>query len=441
MPVHSREELVAALDANDLERLIGTPESEWLDFKKEPYLLDTDKGRWEYVKDIGAFANASGGCILIGVKTTKDPNELQEKATSVTVVPKRLINSDKYNSILLEKLYPDVQGFRLRWYPETRTIQDGLLLIEIPQQRGSDKPFVLRSMSGAEEVPVIALGIPKRVGDRTSWMRAETLHHRMQGARQVEEAAQIEQETRQQASLVQRAEEHIRKLTREMKWDNIPTYFLQALPPVADRTSTLVNIHGEDGIRGALARPNSLRAMGFNLRQRGSLETRNGGLAYLEDPRRCIWLERDGLFTVGAYAEADFLGWYLNRDRTDTTSPMRLNPLVLAEFTLEFFRFVYSALAPRVSRGRWTFRAVAEGLQSRQGGVLLNPGRHNADHWSYGTPASGDNMTEQFQGTGDASKDAFRALELLYGLFGLPSSAIPYSHDGKILETEILAIQ
>ncbi|NVJ28735.1 ATP-binding protein [Myxococcus sp. AM011] len=390
MPVHSREELVAALDANDFERLLGTPESEWLDFKKEPYLLDSDKGRWEYVKDIAAFANATGGCILIGVKATKDPNELQEKATSVTAIPKKLVNSDRYNGILLEKLYPDVQGLRMRWYPESRAVSDGLLLIEIPSQRGSSKPFVLRSMSGAEDLPVIALGVPMRVGDRTSWMRAETLHHRMQGTRQVEEAAQVERESRQHASLVQRAEEHIRTLTREMKWSNVATYFLQALPPASERTGPLLNVHGEDGLRGALARPKSLRTMGFNLRQLGSLETRNGGLAYLEDPRRCISLDRDGLFTVGAYAEADFLGWYLNRARTDASSPMRLNPLVLVEFTLEFFRFVYAALIPRVSHGVWTFRIVTEGLQSRQGGVLLNPGRHNADHWSDGAPASVD---------------------------------------------------
>jgi len=43
--VTSPTDLKEALGRGDFARILGTPESTWIDFKKEPYRLETFKGR------------------------------------------------------------------------------------------------------------------------------------------------------------------------------------------------------------------------------------------------------------------------------------------------------------------------------------------------------------------------------------------------------------
>ena len=86
--VSNQTDLKDALGRSDFARILGTPESTWIDFKKEPYRLDTFKGRWEYVKDVAALANANGGCVVVGVKTGRPANELTSIAESYAAIPK-----------------------------------------------------------------------------------------------------------------------------------------------------------------------------------------------------------------------------------------------------------------------------------------------------------------------------------------------------------------
>lgn len=57
MPTLTPGQIVDALAQGQVDRLIGNDESEQVDFKLAPYLLDTDERRWELAKDVAAFAN------------------------------------------------------------------------------------------------------------------------------------------------------------------------------------------------------------------------------------------------------------------------------------------------------------------------------------------------------------------------------------------------
>jgi hypothetical protein len=57
MVAANQAELVEILITGEVERLLGTPESIWLDFKRDPYELGTAKGKWECLKDVVALAN------------------------------------------------------------------------------------------------------------------------------------------------------------------------------------------------------------------------------------------------------------------------------------------------------------------------------------------------------------------------------------------------
>lgn len=62
MAVATIEELRSAFEDGQPERIIGTLESGWVDFKSQPYPLSTDRGAWELCKDVAGLANANSSC-------------------------------------------------------------------------------------------------------------------------------------------------------------------------------------------------------------------------------------------------------------------------------------------------------------------------------------------------------------------------------------------
>ncbi|MEU0030859.1 hypothetical protein [Streptomyces sp. NPDC006335] len=84
MAADSMVQLVSYLAEQQPREILGTPESEWVDFKsvppEGPYDLSTDKGKFELAKDVAAFSNALGGLIVCGFKARKKQTELHEVA-------------------------------------------------------------------------------------------------------------------------------------------------------------------------------------------------------------------------------------------------------------------------------------------------------------------------------------------------------------------------
>ncbi|GAA3495887.1 hypothetical protein GCM10019016_029880 [Streptomyces prasinosporus] len=68
MAADSPAHLISLLTRQQPQEILGTPESEWVDFKsvgpEGPYDLSAEKGKFELAKDVAAFANAGGGPIV-----------------------------------------------------------------------------------------------------------------------------------------------------------------------------------------------------------------------------------------------------------------------------------------------------------------------------------------------------------------------------------------
>jgi len=73
------------------EPLVGTEESDQLDFKLAPYVPDAPHQKWELAKDVAAFANRRGGVIVIGVHTERRPNKIIELAGEIRPVRKAVV--------------------------------------------------------------------------------------------------------------------------------------------------------------------------------------------------------------------------------------------------------------------------------------------------------------------------------------------------------------
>jgi hypothetical protein len=146
-------ELVAEILASgDFNRFVGEIENECFDAKDQPYPLD-DPGKFEMAKDVCAFANATGGYILIGLRTQQSTVHYGDEVEKVRVMPQNLVNPTQSLNILDDWCYPPVEGLAVRFHASGADPSKGIVAIAIPRQRPEIKPFLIkRSFDGAKQV-------------------------------------------------------------------------------------------------------------------------------------------------------------------------------------------------------------------------------------------------------------------------------------------------
>jgi hypothetical protein len=440
VPIITAVELIMALTQRNWGSVTGTPESNWLDFKRSPYPMKTDCERWELAKDVAALANTKGGLIVIGFGTEKAPHIAAETATEPQWVAKSAIVGDKFNNTIEKWVFPRVRGAKLHWFARDDAASEGVFVIEVPAQEQRTKPFLVEGKVDAEgSFSSVGVGYPYREGDRVEWTRAEEIQHLLNVAMTAGApgGSSFERSAKERLEQFRRAGLRIEGITAHQKWEKTGRLFLQAFPPLRG-PDVLPGFHEPTGIRGVFADPPSLRPMGFNLSQRSQPEVREGALTYLSDSRRALWLDTDGLFIAGAAAVSDFLGWNLNADDSGDDVPLRINSLVLCEYTLEFFRFVHEVLVPRTGLGGSVYVAAFRDFDKPRR-VILGPGlpdrRQLVDEYSAGSPNSGDMNPRDSASPG---KDAFEVLAWLYSLFGLPESGIPFAEGREVSAARLL---
>jgi hypothetical protein len=429
MPVESQGQLIRALTEEEYDRVLGTSEGFWLDFKQAPYQLDQAHERWELAKDVGAFANETGGLIVIGFRTERSPTLGIDTATAYRPVPRNLIDSVRYRSVLQTHLYPQVRGLSMYWFPP-REEDSGVFVLEIPAQERQHKPFVVRRMLDEGVRETGAIGVPYRDGDQVGWWSPERVHHQLNLAH-LGQGTFVPGPAEVPADRQEAAREQFDLAKGLANGDEVPICSLQAFP--IQGPQQLPAFYSYEGIRGALTNPPSLRTSGFNLRTGlepdlvdGSLVSRARG--------RLVAIHPSGITTGVHRADRDGLGWAIN-DRRPTDEPTRINSIVLVEWTLEFFRFVNLLLSPLVPKTPWRILIRAQGMRSVD--VRLAPG--NTTDWAAwhgpweNRRATTDDLERSLEGSGDPETDAFLALTHFYGIWGFAEEDIPYAAGGRVL--------
>lgn len=434
MAVEGPAELISALEGRRFTDVLGTPESEWVDFKKAPYeplpgrpLRLSPRGRWELAKDVAAFANANGGSLVLGYEETRDPNIGSATAGSYHPIPISRIDLAHYRDVLQQDVYPSLSNVELAWYADGRP-PEGALLVNV--RASEQKPHVLRRVVTEHSEQIDAVAIPTRNGDRTTWHSPERVHHL---TRQAERMASTDFAAVEEHASERAEASRAYVLARHPGWDELPVYALQAAP--FGGVTRLPNFYDE--VAEALAQPSSLRWSGFNLRGLGgAVEVVAGSLVASGMPDVVGRLDPNGIFTVGVLATRDFLGWAINRDATQGT---RINSTTLVEFTFEVCRFVEDVLRPRAAAQRWAYRVSCHRFQTY--GVMLSAGRPPGfPRVGSPTSATADVWEDTIEAVNNPGADAFGILSVVYGLFGLPESAIPYARERAIDAAELLAL-
>jgi schlafen family protein len=163
----------SVISAGHPELLVGLLENGWLEAKRAPYRLDHEVDRYELAKDVASFANATGGLILIGAKTKGRPEG--DEITNVNGCVLADARPGKLRSLIEKRVHPRIEGLRAEQVPLSSDGR-GVVLIEIPSQADSRKPFLVVGTRSGDRVSELGFTYAVREGDRTRAPRIEVVH-------------------------------------------------------------------------------------------------------------------------------------------------------------------------------------------------------------------------------------------------------------------------
>ena len=132
MPTRSADEVEQLLREQRTGELEGTLETVTVEFKSEPYILETPRQKQELAKDVCALANASGGIVAIGLRTTKSILHAVDVVTAASPFPAELYRAEAWLAVLADWIYPPVSGLDAKWYPGAGGDGPGFAVIRVP---------------------------------------------------------------------------------------------------------------------------------------------------------------------------------------------------------------------------------------------------------------------------------------------------------------------
>lgn len=190
MSFFSKQQLEEIINSGEFNRLKGKYENDWFDCKKEPYRLLIEKDKQELAKDISSFANVEGGYILLGAKTRGDEAHSGEQITEISPFGKNLVDIEQNIKIIESGIYPNIEGLNIDWYPDREDDTKGLVLIKIPSQNSSLKPFLTKKVWNGGKIAETIFGLFQRRGDKSLHYELGDLHRLIQLGQQYEKNMQ-----------------------------------------------------------------------------------------------------------------------------------------------------------------------------------------------------------------------------------------------------------
>lgn len=416
MAVASIDDLRTALADAAYDRVLGTPESGWIDFKGQAYALGTERGNWELCKDVAAFANARGGCILLGVAAERADPSSPERASELRPMPATVTNRERYRDLITVGVYPVPEGIELCTYPDSRG--GCYLAVWIPAQSERARPFLVRYTVDENNRRLSSFGWPVRVDDAIVWQSCEQFQALLNLSGLLQAAATPKpQPVRIDPSSLNR---HLRLL--EATDDEGPSLALYLMP--REPMDLTRSMYGDSSIAAAVRRRQPLRARGFNVTPHSSVDVRGPhGVEWGSRWRTAV--DFDGVMMMTARVNDHSLAWNMAR----RNRPNLIMGIALTESVNDFFRAFYEAVVPLSERtyGCWSGHLVATDMQCNQ--VELMSGWSDLDPHERRLACS-DDYRRSFDLTGSPDRDTFEALARFYPLFGLGAEDIPFVRDG-----------
>jgi hypothetical protein len=359
LPKHgSKEQIKASLEAKTFHELLGTIETEEVDFKDQPYPLDSEHQKYCLIDDIASFANHIGGIIVIGCRTKRADVE-GDYVSDIRPVPKATLNFQAYQSICNEYIYPHVKGLKFSFYECPSDPDKGIALIEVPPASTSDRPHLLTHVvnSDTQRRNSTRYGLVERTGASNSAYPVHSFHGLVRtgmslsnfenaflSIEQLLVAIQSKSELpseRQHPSVSPSTNsrgflEDAKKLIEECDLANRPMLVLGASPTEKIKLTSIYD--GQTPLAREFDNPPEIRPMGFSFKLSKPSEIVDGKIRRKWAPGyKATQISSSGRILVAVPADEDFLAWGYT---PKVGKPILYRSYVLTEVTYLFAKYI-----------------------------------------------------------------------------------------------------
>jgi hypothetical protein len=441
----SVEAVLEILRSGKFEEITGTIEDGQIEFKGTPYQLGTDIQKCELAKDVSALANANGGLILIGFRTSKDENVAVEYVDVCRPFDLALFDADQYRKILDDWISPPVSSVDIVYYPSISEVSKGVAAISVSAAASLGKPYLVnRTVEVDGKVRGTQFGYYERVQDRVPAISAETLRSYVKdGMRFAEITQRLDTIEAFLGSYIQTPatgltesdiSDRISEAEKAIERTSRPNIILAAIS-VSPCTFPDLFISRSAPIVQLLEEPPILRKDGFAITPKESnpSEIIQGKLRRIVvRGHKLIDLWHDGaLITVGP-GDDDLLCWF-TRSHTNPKPGLPIRSFVLAEVALNFCMLaieIFKNAEPKPNQLKFILRLnnmTEEGVPCS----LSTNEDHGPNTFSYGhTKHAPDTMITSSYITSfkdiDVGIVVYKLLGQLYAEFGFNYENMPY---------------
>jgi hypothetical protein len=441
------EEVTDILSRGMFAELISTVEHVQFECKGGLYDTKTVKSKIELAKDISALANSSGGYLLIGPATKKNPLHQGDEVISVSEFNSSAFHPDTYRDILRAFIYPPITDLKIEWHPSSVEPGKGIASIYVPPKSANEKPFLVAQSELDSQVRGHVFGYFERVGDDALPTTVQIIRDTMKdGKRYGDLERKIESLEGLLAKLVSNRSVTENPLTSERllqraadakiaaQLSDVPSFFLLAAPiqPV-----TLSGLYSSKSAEyKAISEPPAYRQHGFDLNPHTPVQYVRGELIRrVTNGRKGLELWQDGTLIFVGRHDKDFLGWAVNRKGENLYINNYVMTEVISLFLVLAIQVFRSMQAPpervRVSFG--FMREKAEGATYELSHNPISPVYGS----SQGQKVLAENKTFwiDFE-LKDAipEVEALKLLKEIYHWFGITDEQIPYVDSTSVPE-------
>lgn len=181
----SFESVRQIIDTHAYHSLIGRREDTWLEAKgNNPYDFNTPAGRYELAKDVAAFANNSGGVIIVGLTTVPSAEAQTDEITALDLCTPASFTPHQYESIITEYIHPTIEGLHISWHPVNEDGTAGLGVIVIPPQNADRQYFLIaKVVQEGAKLKEIVFGVVRRSDAANDSFTRDQLYRHMQSGK------------------------------------------------------------------------------------------------------------------------------------------------------------------------------------------------------------------------------------------------------------------
>ncbi len=452
------KELEKILSEGDFGSLIGKIENDFFECKSQIYDLNKDYSKRELAKDISSFANLKGGYILIGPKTKERQTHFGDEVAEICLFNQDLIDPNQYKNVIKGWIYPDeIRGIKIYWKESEDDNNKGIIVIEIPPQEESLKPFLISKIIEEKKASETIFGYAERKGDRSDPKKIEGIYKIMRDGlfydkkiedrfNNLESVMQLFLKKGREEEQKNKDKDLINKRVNQTlqsygKYKRIITLIAYPKEKSAELKSLFTNEEGS--IKRKLEDPplnaGKIRHAGWSLETLDRGKIIEGQFVRVQNgDRKTIDLYNDGTLIFTGLADESFLA-HASQDG------LSINSIGLIELVYNFissYREVINDLTNKPSIISIEFRFFNMHLGGKKTYLIEGPidalflgEKHEALQNDYSLKNPIDFNVQDFEAE-KVAETAYKVIEKIYLWFGISLDKIPYTK----IENSVMSI-